>query len=59
MLNHSDCDFHIASYAREIARVNSVEWMRPARPSGTRTSLRVQLGSTLVALGTRLAPEAS
>jgi hypothetical protein len=41
MLNHSDCGFR-------IALVNTIEWLRPARTSATRTSMRVRLGSALV-----------
>jgi len=56
MLNYSDCDFRIASHAHQIARVNAVEWMCPARPSVARTTPRVRLGSALMSLGGRLAP---
>jgi hypothetical protein len=56
MLYRTDCDVRFASHARQIARVNATEWMRPARLRTTRITLCARLGSVLITLGDRLTP---
>lgn len=56
MMNRIDCDVRVTTHARQIARVNATEWMRPPHAHSTRIPLRSRLGSVLIVLGTRLTP---
>ena len=55
MMTRTDCDVRFATHARQIARVNAREWLRPQQTRSAQGSLRLRLGTVLIALGTRLA----
>lgn len=54
MLTRTDYDMRVASHARQVARVDAVEWMRPAGPRSARTSPRARMGGGLIALSARI-----
>jgi hypothetical protein len=56
MMSRTDCDVRFASHARQIARANATEWIRPTRPRTTRVTMCARLSSVLLTLGDRLAP---
>ena len=55
MMNPTDCDVRFATHARQIARVNDHEWMRPQRATVAQETIFTRLGSLLITLGARLA----
>ena len=54
MMNPTDCDVRFATHARQIARVNDHEWMRPQRATVAQETIFSRLGSLLITLGARL-----
>jgi hypothetical protein len=56
MLTDTDCAVRFATHARQVARTNQIEWMRPVDVPTSHSQMRRWLATTLISLGTRIAP---